>query len=178
MGEPGGEGGPAAFHLQSRWELSCPRERIWDELVDFHTWPEWWPGLKKVVEEIHGDPGGIGQRATSVWRGPVGYSLRITIEAAERVRPEFLRGIASGDVVGEGTWRLTPGGETAGGPSSGWTRIEFDWNVRANRRWIEVLAPVARPVFVGGHDHIMERGARGLADHLSCDMQGFSARVL
>ena len=129
--------------------------------MDFHTWPEWWPGLKEVIETIHGDPGGIGQKATSVWRGPVGYSLRITIEAVERVHPEFLRGVASGDVVGEGTWRLTPVDRTEPVTATDWTEVEFDWNVRANRRWMEVLAPVARPIFVSGHDHIMERGARG-----------------
>jgi len=171
------EGGPAAFHLLSRWELGCPRERIWDTLVDFHTWPRWWPGLERVVETIHGDPDGIGQRATSVWRGPVGYSLRITIEAVERAQPEFLRGVASGDVVGEGTWRLTPVAGPTDGPGDPWTAVEFDWDVRANRRWIEVLAPVARPVFVGGHDRVMERGATGLAAHLACDLRGFSARA-
>ncbi len=174
MTEPAGEGGPAAFHLQSGWQLECPRERVWDELVDFHTWPEWWPGLKEVIETIHGDPAGIGQKATSVWRGPVGYSLKIMIEAVERVHPEFLRGVASGDVIGEGTWRLTP----IEAAENVWTGVEFDWNVRANRRWMEVLAPVARPLFVSGHDHIMERGAKGLADHLGCDLRGFSALVL
>lgn len=167
---------PAAFHFLSRWELACTREEIWGTLVDFHTWPEWWPGLSDVVETIHGDPDGIGQKATSVWRGPVGYSLRISIESVERIRPEFLRGVASGDVIGEGTWHLRPTApDREGGPA--WTEVSFDWDVRANRRWMEVLAPVARPVFVSSHDRVMERGAAGLAGHLGCDLRGFSARI-
>lgn len=161
---------PAAFHFFSRWRLSCPRDRVWDTLVDFHTWPIWWPGLDRVIETIHGDAEGIGQRATSTWRGPVGYSLQIAIEAVDRVYPEYLRGVASGDVVGQGAWRLAPSDD-------GWTGIEFDWDVRANRRWMEFLAPVARPLFVSSHDHVMKRGAEGLAGHLGCELRDFTARV-
>lgn len=166
----GGGGDPAAFHFLSRWQVATDRPRVWDILVDFHTWPRWWPGLDRVIETIHGDADGIGQRAVSSWRGPVGYSLDIEIEAVERIHPEYLRGIASGDVVGEGNWRLTV-------PEEGWTAIEFDWNVRANRPWMEFLAPVARPLFVSSHDHVMKRGAEGLARHLGSELRGFSARV-
>jgi len=163
-------GDPAAFHFLSRWELGCPREQVWDTLVDFHTWPDWWPGLDQVVETIHGDGDGIGQRAISSWSGPVGYSLRVEIESVERVQPDYLRGVASGDVTGEGVWRLA-------GLADGWTGIEFDWNVRANRRWMEVLAPVTRPIFVASHDHVMKRGADGLAVRLQCGIRDFDARV-
>lgn len=172
--EPAGGDDPAAFHFHSRWELDCHRERVWDSLVDFHTWPVWWPGLDRVIEQIHGDASGIGQRAVSSWRGPIGYSLEIEIESVERLHPEFLRGVASGDVVGEGAWRLT---EQQTGPETFWTGVEFDWNVRANRRWMEFLAPVARPLFISSHDHVMKRGAEGLAEHLGCGIRGFSARV-
>lgn len=165
-----GEGDPAAFHFHSRWELACLREQIWDALVDFHTWPGWWPGLDRVVEQIHGNADGIGQRAVSSWRGPAGYSLQIEIESVERVHPEFLHGVASGDVVGEGTWELLDVG-------TGWTAVEFDWNVRANRPWMEFLAPVARPIFISSHDLVMKRGAEGLAGYLECEIREFSARV-
>lgn len=168
---PSREGGDAAaFHFRSNWQLSVVREEVWDTLVDFHTWPVWWPGLDRVIETIHGDSGGIGQRAVSSWRGPVGYTLDIEIESVERVHPEYLRGAASGDVVGQGTWRLTV-------PEEGWTAIEFDWNVRANRRWMEFLAPIARPLFVSSHDHVMKRGAEGLATHLGGEMRGFTAHA-
>jgi uncharacterized protein YndB with AHSA1/START domain len=161
-------GDAAAFAFVSRWELSAGREPVWDALVDFNNWPRWWPALEKVVETIHGDPDGIGQKATAVWRGPVGYSLNMEIESVERVQPEYLRGVATGDVVGEGTWTL-------GATEDGWTSIEFDWNVRATKRWMLALAPVARPLFVAGHDHVMQEGAQGLAAHLSCNMRDFSA---
>nr|HNH87704.1 hypothetical protein [Solirubrobacterales bacterium] len=116
------------------------------------------------------DEEGIGQKAIAVWRGPVGYTLKMAIEAVEKVHPEFLRGVATGDVVGEGTWTLATTADQ-------WTSIEFDWNVRANRKWMEFLAPLARPLFVSSHDHVMKEGAEGLAGHLSCEMRDFSASV-
>lgn len=161
-------GDPASFEFVSRWELSAGRDPVWDALVDFKQWPVWWPGLEKVIETIHGDPEGIGQKATAVWRGPIGYSLKMAIESVERVQPEYLRGVASGDVTGTGIWRLGTTGD-------GWTSIEFDWNVRANRKWMETLAPIARPVFVSSHDHVMKGGAEGLAAHLACSLRGFTA---
>lgn len=163
-------GDPATFKFISHWELSAEREAVWDALVDFQQWPVWWPGLEKVIETIHGDAGGIGQKATAVWRGPVGYSLKMAIESVERVHPEYLRGVATGDVVGEGVWRL-------GSNGTGWTTVEFDWDVRANRRWMEFLAPVARPLFVSSHDHVMKEGAEGLAAHLACEISGFNAKA-
>ncbi len=161
---------PASFEFVSRWELATERLAVWEALVDFNHWPVWWPALKKVIETIHGEPDGIGQRATATWRGPAGYSLEMSIEAVERVRPEYLKGLATGDVVGEGKWTL-------GTTDDSWTSIEFDWNVRANKRWMVALAPVARPLFVSGHDHVMKEGAEGLANHLSCDLRDFSASV-
>ena len=165
------EGGDSAsFAFVSRWELSAGRQPVWDALVDFKQWPVWWPSLQNAVETIHGDADGIGQKADAVWRGPIGYKLKMTIEAVERVHPDYLRGVATGDVVGEGSWQL---GTTA----DGWTSIELDWNVRANRGWMEALAPVARPIFVSSHDHVMKKGAEGLAVYLSSSLRGFSASV-
>lgn len=163
-------GDAASFGFVSRWELSAERDLIWNALVDFQEWPEWWPALKKVVETIHGDAEGVGQKATAVWQGPLGYSLKMSIEAVERVHPDFLRGVASGDVVGEGLWRLQT-------TDDGWTSIAFNWDVRATKRWMVALAPVARPVFVAGHDKVMQEGAGGLAEYLACDLRAFSATV-
>ena len=94
--------------------------------------------------------------------------MKIAIESVERVRPEYLRGVATGDVLGEGVWRL----ETV---ESNWTSIAFDWQVRTNRKWMEFLAPLARPVFISSHDHVMKKGAEGLASHLSSEIRNFSA---
>lgn len=164
----------ARYDFISRWQLQTGRESVWEALVEFHDWPTWWPGLKSVEETAPGDENGIGQSATSTWRGPVGYTIDFAIETVERVRPEYLKGAASGDLEGSGRWILTE--VPAAGPDPPvWTRVEFEWQVVARQRWMKVLDPVARPIFVLSHDHVMKKGAEGLAGHLGCRLRDFTA---
>lgn len=157
----------AAFNFCSSWSLAAPRRAVWDALEDLSSWSEWWPGLEEIVETRPGGPDGIGQKAVSRWRGPIGYLLRFSLEAVERREPEYLKGLASGDLSGVGSWFLTERG--------GWTDVRLDWKVDASRRWMEFLAPVARPVFVHGHDHLMKAGAEGLASHLGVKLGAFTS---
>ena len=45
----------------------------------------------------------------------------------------------------------------------------FEWRVRTTRRWMNVLAPIARPVFRWNHDRLMRAGGRGLARRLGVE---------
>lgn len=155
----------AAFSFCSKWQLAAPRPAVWEALNDMNSWVDWWPGLEEISETRPGGPDGIGQVASSRWRGPIGYVFRFSIEAVERRDQEFLRGLASGDLSGEGAWTLSE--------YAGWTGVQLEWAVNANRKWMEFLAPVARPVFVHGHDHVMKAGANGLADHLGVELRDF-----
>jgi hypothetical protein len=158
--------GAAAFSFCSKWQLAAPRITVWEAINDFNSWVDWWPGLEEIVETHPGGPDGIGQVASSRWRGPIGYVFRFSIEAVERRDQEFLRGLATGDLSGEGAWTLSE--------YAGWTAVQLDWAVNANRKWMEFLAPVARPVFVHGHDHVMKAGANGLAEHLGVELRDFT----
>ena len=153
------------FEFSSTWQLRTGLEAVWAALTDFESWPDWWPGLEELVPTRAGDENGLGQAGRSRWRGPIGYQLNFSLEAVE-VRPHgFLKGRAEGDLTGHGSWHLSQAGE--------WTDVRLDWVVRATKGWMEFLAPVARPVFVYGHDYVMERGAQGLAGHLGVDMRDF-----
>ena len=169
-----GHSDQARYDFTSRWQLETGRESVWEALVEFHDWPTWWPGLKSVEETAAGDENGIGQSATSSWRGPLGYTLNFAIETVERSRPEFLRGIASGDLEGSGRWVLSEI-QAAGPDAPVWTQVRFDWQVEARQGWMRRLDRVARPIFVLSHDHVMKKGAEGLAGHLGCQMRDFTA---
>ena len=156
------------FDFVSRWQLATGPGTVWDALVDFHSWPGWWPGLVSVEETAPGGEDGIGQRAKSVWRGPVGYKVDFEIETVERRHPEVLLGDATFGLAGSGTWHLSP---VEGGA---WTQFVYEWKVVATRRWMRMLNPVARPVFVRSHDHVMNKGAVGLAAYLGCEIRDFS----
>jgi len=169
----GQDSDPASFDFLSRWQLSVPLETVWDALIDFNSWPEWWPGLQSVVETAEGDADGIGQRASSRWRGPIGYSIEFEIETVKREYLKCLKGRATGELSGSGTWNISPVADLEN-PDRTWTQIAYEWHVIATKKWMQLLNPVARPVFVYSHDHVMERGANGLAEYLGCDIRGFA----
>jgi hypothetical protein len=183
-----------AFDFTSRWQLSTGLEAVWDALVDYRTWPEWWPGLQDVETIAEGDADGIGQRANSHWRGPVGYQIEFEIETIAREHLKSLEGRATGDLTGSGAWHISPVADLEQ-PDPGsrrlfsarergdrrqdpdlvvWTQIVFGWHVVATKKWMRLINPVARPFFVHGHDHVMKEGAHGLAGHLKCEIRNFA----
>ena len=146
---------PAAFNFCSSWQLAAPRPAVWDALIDTDAGSGGGRDWRRSTTTGTGDADGIGQKAGSRWRGPIGYQLRFSLEAVELVEHELLRGRAEGDLSGLGSWHLSD--------DDGWTDVRLDWAVDATRKWMEFLAPIARPVFVHGHDYLMEQGANGLA---------------
>ena len=70
-------------------------------------------------------------------------------------RPNLLEGDASGELAGLGRWRLFEQG--------GVTAVLYEWNVHTTRAWMNLLAPVARPIFAVNHDYVMRNGGQGLA---------------
>jgi hypothetical protein len=43
------------------------------------------------------------------------------------------------------------------------THVRYDWIVDTTKRWMILLAPVARPLFAWNHHAVMRRGQEGLA---------------
>ena len=70
-------------------------------------------------------------------------------------------GEAVGELTGTGRWHLTH--------DAGLTDVRYDWNVRTTRPWMNLLAPVARPIFKWNHDVVMDWGADGLARRLGVE---------
>lgn len=143
------------YRLLSTWILAAPVERVWAALDDAERWPEWWPGVERV------EPAGFN-RYRSTWRSALPYALTFDFSVERREAPYLLAGRASGDLAGEGVWRLY---EAAGQTASTW-----EWNVATTAPWMNALGPVARPVFSWNHDVLMRRGAHGLARRLGCEL--------
>jgi hypothetical protein len=65
---------------------------------------------------------------------------------------------------------IQPGGAVDGAgtltSAAGGTLVRYDWDVRTTRRWMNLLAPAARPVFRWNHDELMRAGGEGLARRL------------
>jgi uncharacterized protein YndB with AHSA1/START domain len=155
----------AAYSFLTTWLLECERERVWDAIHDSAAWPDWWSGVESVVEVATGDDGGVGQVSRYTWRSRLPYELEFETRTTRVVRPTLLEGEASGELVGTGRWRLLEQNGPTAGPV---TVVTYEWNVATTKPWMNLLAPIARPIFAWNHDWVMGNGGQGLARRLDC----------
>jgi uncharacterized protein YndB with AHSA1/START domain len=148
------------YEFLTTWILDAPRERAWDALWDSQAWPRWWRGVERVVELEPGDDDGLGQRSRYTWRSRLPYDLDFEMTTTRVERPRLLEGEAAGELAGLGRWRLFE--EDAS------TAVVYEWRVGTTKRWMNALAPLARPAFEWNHDWVMRNGGAGLAGLLGC----------
>jgi uncharacterized protein YndB with AHSA1/START domain len=148
----------ADYRFLTTWLLDAPIESAWEALEDNLSWPQWWKGVERVSELEPGDADRIGGRYLIAWRSRLPYELEFEFRIDRKERPHVMSGTATGELTGEGYWRLFEHG--------GVTAVLYEWNVRTTQRWMNLLAPLARPVFAWNHDVVMRQGGEGLARRL------------
>jgi hypothetical protein len=148
----------AGYRFLTSWLLDCPREAAWDVLQDTLRWPEWWRGVVSVDELEPGDENRVGGRYRIAWRSRLPYPLEFDFVVDEVERPTGMAGTAGGELQGTGRWRLFE--------QDGVTAVLYEWNVTTTKPWMNLLAPLARPVFAYNHDVVMSWGGEGLARRL------------
>ena len=154
------------YSFVTTWHVGADVKAVWQAIVEVEQWPEWWPSVESAVAVAHGNNVGVGTVYRFVWRGKLPYRLSFQMRVS-RVEPhEFLEGIATGELEGSGVWRFLSEGGT--------TRIRYEWGVITTKRWMNLLAPVLRPVFCWNHDHVMTEGGEGLARRLHCELLSIS----
>ena len=148
----------ATYRFLTTWLLEADRERVWEAIYDSERWPQWWRGVEEAEKLAEGDERGIGQRGRYVWKAKLPYRVEFSIVTTKVERPHLLEGDADGELAGIGRWRLFEHG--------GVTAVVYEWNVRTTRWWMNLLAPVAKPVFEANHDYVMRNGGQGIAELL------------
>jgi uncharacterized protein YndB with AHSA1/START domain len=146
------------YRLVTEWLLDAPIERVWSALVTPEEWPRWWRFVQSVVELEKGNQEGVGSLRRYTWSSKLPYRLSFEMRTTVLKRPNFIEGVASGDLNGLGRWHLTASGKT--------TRVQYEWTVTTEKSWMNVLAPILAPVFAWNHDQVMHAGGEGLARHL------------
>lgn len=144
-----------AYRFCTTWVLEADRERVWDAIYDSDSWPEWWRGVTKTERLADGDASGVGQRGAYHWRARLPYTVRFEIVSTLVDPPYRLGGDASGELAGTGFWRFYE--------ENGTTAVVYDWNVRTTKAWMNLIAPVAKPIFRANHNWVMHNGGEGLA---------------
>lgn len=145
----------AEFQFVTVWRIEAPRTRVCDAISQCLHWPRWWRGVVRVEEVEPGDEDGVGSLRRFTWKGWLPYRLTFDVRVTRVVPLTVLEGRASGEVEGIGRWQFSNQGDV--------TEVRYDWHVRTNRPWINVLAPIARPLFKWNHDRVMRQGAEGMA---------------
>jgi|SRR5262245_40700965 len=148
----------AEYTFLTTWLLTADRERIWDAIYESERWPQWWRGVEEAEKLVEGDERGVGQRGRYVWKAKLPYRVNFEIVTTRVERPHLLEGDADGELAGVGRWRLFE--------QDGVTAVTYEWRVRTTRPWMNLLAPVARPIFKANHDYVMRNGGEGLASLL------------
>jgi uncharacterized protein YndB with AHSA1/START domain len=149
----------AEYRFVTTWLLDCERERVWEAIYDQRAWPSWWRGVESVVELNPGDEIGVGAHSRLTWRSKLPYDLLFEALTHTVERPHLIEADVSGELEGSGRWRLFE--------QDGVTAAIYEWNVRTTKRWMNALAPIARPVFKRNHDWVMHNGATGIAELLN-----------
>jgi uncharacterized protein YndB with AHSA1/START domain len=148
----------AEYRFLTTWLLEAERERVWDAIYDSERWPEWWKGVEEARKLEEGDDDGVGQFGRYVWKAKLPYQVEFFVRTTKVDRPHLLEGDASGGLAGTGRWRLFE--------RDGVTAVLYEWNVHTTRAWMNLLSPIARPIFAVNHDYVMRNGGRGLAQLL------------
>lgn len=153
MREPG-----IRYDVTTHWRFNAPAEAVWDAIVDAENWPVWWPGIVEVVTLAHGDASGLGARRRCTCRSVLPFRLTI-VTCVTRVEPlRLIEGRVDGELEGVGRCHL--------GHDAPFTTVRYEWQVRTARRWMNLLGPLAQPLFRWNHVAMMHAGGVGLARDL------------
>ena len=146
------------YKFVTLWRVKAPIESVWKEIYHSEDWPNWWKGVENVVELRKGDDRGVGSLHRYTWKSKLPYKLSFEMETVRIQPPLLLEGITRGELQGCGLWQLTTHGNE--------TIVRYDWNVETTKRWMNLLASLARPLFKWNHNVVMSWGAKGLEERL------------
>jgi hypothetical protein len=146
------------YRFVTRWFIRAPIDRVFAEIDRAEDWPSWWRGVLAVQVLDPGGPDGLGKLTRNTWRSVLPYTLVFDARLVEKKVPTVLAVEAFGELQGSGRWEFATEGDG--------TTATYYWNVKTNKWWMTLLAPLARPIFSWNHDIVMRWGGQGLARRL------------
>ncbi len=88
-----------------------------------------------------------------IWKGSFFYSLSLDITVRKVSPMSFISGTINGDLTGTGQCELSS--------ADGMTDARFEMNVIPEKRWMALLSPALKSVFLKNHKRIMAEGLLG-----------------
>lgn len=148
----------ADFILKTDWHIASHIDPVWQALNNPDYWPRWWPYVRAVEKLRAGDAEGVGSLHRIEWTSKLPYDITFEVETVEVVHYERIRGLARGQLNGQGLWELSADESS--------TRVRYTWTVNLVEPWMRRLRPLAAPIFRWNHNGVMRAGAIGLARYL------------
>jgi hypothetical protein len=147
------------FHIITTWRIPGRIADIAAILTDAVALPDWWGEVYlSTAITAPGDALGIGRKVAVHSKGRLPYAIRFTAELVSANMPHTWQIAATGDLTGQGVWRLEQQGDVA--------LVIYDWRVAADRPLFRRLAPVMRPLFAWNHRWAMAKGEAALKREL------------
>ena len=148
----------ADYHYISTWQLQAPIEQVWPAISDLERLPAWYPAVQEVQTLAAGDADGVGSRVRYLIKGRLPMRLAFEATITRVVAPRELELQAEGELAGTGRWELEQRGEV--------TSVRYTWDVRTTKAWMNLTAPVARPLFTWNTRGVLLAAGQGLAGFL------------
>lgn len=148
----------AHYKFITTWKIDKPIEKIWDKLIKLEDWPKWWKSMKNVRLE-RSQSKNDKDILYFTWKGILPYSLTFPIIITHIEPMKKIEGVASGDLKGKGICKIIS--------TKTQTTITYRWDVSTKKKWMNIVAPIARPFFTWNHHKIMQQGAKGLSHYLN-----------
>ncbi len=143
------------YRLLTIWRIEAPLAAVYAAIHDSPHWPDWWPGVKKVELVATGDADGIDSVLRYFLHGRLPYRMAFVVRATRIEKEVTIEGTVQGDLAGIGRWRFSHQGKVS--------IVEYEWHVLGTRWWMNLIAPLARSMFIRNHGIVMRQGAEGLA---------------
>lgn len=159
------------YHLVTHALIGAEPPVVWECLSDVERWPSWWRWLRRVELVEEGDEDGVGAVFTQSITSPLLYGFTWHARIDRVFEPSLIELASWGALEGRGRFHLCPEGE-------GRTHFSFTWLVTTGKRWMNLVAPIARSAFVWSHDRLMADFARGLARVAGAPLLGVGHRSL
>ncbi|MGR9053332.1 MAG: SRPBCC family protein [Gammaproteobacteria bacterium] len=147
------------FSLHTVWQIPAPVETVWPWLIRTETWPGWWRYVASVTELEAGTADGLFNKRRYIWRTCLPYELNLVMTVVGIQPLQAVTVEVAGDLSGTGRCRVAEVSDR--------TRVEFLWQVKTCKAWMNRLGGLARPVFEWNHGRVMKQGERGLIEQLS-----------
>ncbi|MFN8440663.1 MAG: SRPBCC family protein [Caldilineaceae bacterium] len=144
----------AQYKFVDHWYINAPREEVFRFIADARTYPQWWPVYPKVEILQAAEPGQIGGKVRLVVQSALGYCLTLEAQTVASEPPAWVKTIATGQLAGTGDWEFIQEGDT--------THAIFTWTVESHHWLVNLLEPIAKPLFAWSHNDASRKGHLGL----------------